>query len=98
MNSSPTYKIKITDYFKKQLKRLVKKNQAIPIGAGVYKMRLKGQNKGKSGGYRLYILIIETDGILVPIYIYAKNEKENLRYEELSLHLENTKSELIKLL
>lgn len=65
------YKIVITDYFKKQLKRLVRKDaelkanlkwelinfskeKAISIGSGVYKVRIAGHGKGKSGGYRPY--------------------------------------------
>lgn len=115
MNSSPTYKIVITEYFKKQLKRLLKKNRslkqifieslnsfkketAISIGSGVYKIRLKGEGKGKSGGYRLYIFAMEIEGILTPICIYSKSEKENLTYRELSWHLERTKEELKALL
>lgn len=105
------YNIVITEYFKKQLKRLVKKNrklkdnliktlkyfnksQAICIGMGVYKIRIKGQNKGKSGGYRLYIFIVEIEGILSPVYIYPKNERENLKLNDLTLHLECIKNEL----
>lgn len=115
MSSSPTYKIYVTGHFKKQLKRLLKKNrslvdmlkvelvnfnkqQAISIGMGVYKIRLKGHGKGKSGGYRLYVFIMEIEEILTPICIYPKNEKENLTYKELSRHLESTKEELEKLL
>lgn len=115
MSNSPTYKIVITEYFKKQLKRFLKKNrrllndfkeallnfdkqQSISIGMGVYKLRIKGQAKGKSGGYRLYVFIMEIDGILTPICIYPKNEKENLNYDELTWHLEKTKGELKQLL
>lgn len=115
MNSFPTYKSIVTEYFKKQLKRFLKKNRslrqvfidalhafkketAISIGNGVYKIRLKGQGKGKSGGYRLYIFVMEIEGILTPICIYSKNEKENLTYDELSWHLEKTKEELKELL
>lgn len=114
MSSSKTYKIIITEYFKKQLKRLIKKNrslikvlkkalvdfqkeQSISIGMGVYKMRLKGQSKGKSGGYRLYVFVMEIEEILTPFCIYSKNEKENLAYAELTWHLEKTKEELEKL-
>lgn len=109
------YKIVITDHFKKQLKRLAKKNRSlkenvkeslssfskesgISIGMGVYKFRLKGQSTGKSGGYRVYIFIMEIEGILTPICIYPKNEKENLTYNELAMHLEQTKEELTRLL
>lgn len=115
MNNFPTYKIIVTEYFKKQLKRLIKKNRglidafkgtllnfnkehSISIGMGVYKLRLKGQNKGKSGGYRLYVFIMEIERILTPVCIYPKNEKGNLTYEELAFHLEQIKYELNKLL
>lgn len=115
MSNLPIYKVFITPYFKKQLKRLLKKysklnfivadnldyfqkQKAESIGKGVYKMRLKGQGKGKSGGYRLYIFVVEVDGYLSPICIYPKNEKENLTYDELSWHLEKTKEELKELL
>lgn len=115
MKSFPTYKIIITEYFKKQLKHLLKKNRflkqvfidalsafkketAISIGSGVYKIRLKGQGKGKSGGYRLYIFVMEIEGILTPICIYSKNKKENLTYHELSWYLEKIKEELKELL
>lgn len=115
MNSLPIYNIIITEYFKKQLKRLIKKNrslietfkkdllnfnkhQNISIGKGIYKMRIKGHSKGKSGGYRIYVFIMEIEDILTPICIYAKNEKENLSYSELTWHLDKTKEELAKLL
>ena len=115
MNNSPTYKIVVTEYFKKQLKRLLKKDrslketlksalesfekqQSISIGIDVYKIRLKGQGKGKSGGYRMYIFVMEVDGILTPLCIYPKNEKENLSYNELTWHLEKAKEELQKLI
>ena len=74
------------------------KDQWISIGKGVYKVRLKGHSKGKSGGYRLYIFLLEIEGILTPICIYSKNEKENLNYKELTFHLERTKEELKGLL
>ena len=105
------YRIVITNHFKKQLKRLVKKNrqlkavfietlnefvpsQAISIGKGLFKVRLKGQSKGKSGGYRLYLFVIEVKGILTPICIYAKNEQENISFNELTKHLDRVKHEL----
>lgn len=115
MISLQMYKVLITDYFKKQLKGLVKKDfhlkenlkeelinfskqRAISIGSGVYKVRISRQNQGKSGGYRVYIFVIEIQNILTPICIYSKNQKENLTYEELMLHLRKTKGELMKLL
>lgn len=74
------------------------KELAVSIGHGVYKLRLPSQNKGKSGGYRLYVYVLEVDKILTPICIYAKSEKENLCYEEMTQHLNRTKEELARLL
>lgn len=71
---------------------------AIAIGHGVYKFRLSSENKGKSGGYRLYVYVIEVNKILTPIAIYQKNEKENLSFNEMSKHLEKVKAELSDLL
>lgn len=109
------YRFVVTDFFKKQLKRLVKKDAklkkhfekvltnfrkevSIPIGNNVYKVRIQGFGKGKSGGYRLYIFLLEVEGILCPICIYSKNKKENLSLKELNDFLEKTKEELSKLL
>lgn len=109
------YKIVITNYFKKQLKQLLKKNRnlkndfkkallsfnknnSLSIGKGVYKLRIKAQSKGKSGGYRLFVFLIEIESILAPICIYSKSTKENLTYEELIHHLIKTKEELLLLL
>lgn len=109
------YNIVVTSHFKKQLKRLVKKNRSLKadlihalehfqtqtyasIGRGLFKMRLRGQGKGKSGGYRVYIFVMEIEGILAPISIYSKNEKESLSADEITYHLERTKEELEELL
>ncbi len=111
MTSLQMYKILITDYFKKQLKKLVKKDpclkenlkqellifdkrKSVSIGSGVYKIRIASQGKGKSGGYRSYLFVMEIEKILTPICIYSKNVKENLSYEELTRHLMKTKEEL----
>ncbi|MDP2642733.1 MAG: type II toxin-antitoxin system RelE/ParE family toxin [Candidatus Peregrinibacteria bacterium] len=105
----------VTNFFKKQLKRLTKKDAqlkehfkkvlinfrkeiAVSIGNNVYKLRIQGLGKGKSGGYRLYIFVLEIKGILCPIFIYPKNEKENLSLKELNIALEKTKEEMEKLL
>lgn len=74
------------------------KDQAVSIGHGVYKFRVSSGNKGKSGGYRVYVYVVEINKILTPIAIYSKNEKENLSLNEMSKHLEMVKMELIDLL
>ena len=52
------------------------KDQAISIGHGVYKFRVSAENKGKSGGYRVYVYVVEINKILTPIAIYPKNKKD----------------------
>ena len=111
----PTYKVHITEHFKKQLKYLLKKNLSLRltlghvlrsfnksneifIGQGVYKVRLAGQSKGKSGGYRLFVLILEVEGLLTPLCIYSKSDKDDLNKAELSYHLNKVDAEIKGLL
>ena len=65
----------------------------------VYKLRItvKSLNRGKSGSFRLFILVTIEKSNLVPITIYAKSEKENLSRHELDQHLEIVYSELKQL-
>lgn len=105
------YRIVITDYFKKQIKKIKKKDRfimeslnegftgfekgrAVHIGRGLYKIRLGGGRKGKSGGYRCFLYLVEEEGILAPVCIYSKNVMENLPLERLALHMENVRCEL----
>ncbi len=49
---------------------------------GVRKARLKSTSKGKSGGFRVcYYFLMRMDSIYL-IWIYAKNQQENLTQEE----------------
>ena len=70
---------------------------ATTIGKSVYKIRIKAQNKGKSGGYRVYILLLEVKNYIVPLCIYAKSDKANLAPKELNEHLNKTMAELTEL-
>ncbi len=107
------YRFEIVNHFKKQLRKLTKKNRtlkekliialknfnrehSIAIGGSVYKMRIQSENGGKSGGYRLYVYVVEIEKILVPVAIYGKNSKENLSPKELNGHLQRIKDELSK--
>ena len=105
------YKIVITNHFKRQIKRLIKRNRslkgvlmsslsnfskqtAISIGEDIYKIRLQRNNKGKSGGYRLYIYLLEIEALISPVCIYSKSEKENISISELAEHVDRIKEEL----
>lgn len=66
------------------------KRQSIPLGGGVYKIRLKSSDlpRGKSNSFRLIILLAETDKLLAPVAIYFKGRKANITKKELNQHLE----------
>lgn len=74
-------------------------NLAINIGKNVYKIRIKStdMNRGKSGSFRCYILLIKIRNIISPICIYAKNDQETLQMTELNYHLELIKNELLQI-
>ena len=66
------------------------KRQAISLGSGVYKIRLKSRDlpRGKSHAFRLIILLVEKDGLLAPVTVYFKSQKSNITKKELNQHLE----------
>lgn len=74
------------------------KDLSVSIGQGIYKLRLACNDKGKSGGYRIYVYVVEIDKVLTPIAIYSKGEKENLTLDEMGEHLERVKDELARFL
>ena len=74
-------KLNVTLY--EELKRF-NKTQTISIGSGVYKLRLRRQNQGKSGSYRLYVYLIEVESTLIPLTMFAKNQKPDISDKELS--------------
>ena len=109
------YSSQITNYFKKQLKTIGKKDpqlkkilietlkdfkreQAISLGKGVYKLRLKRSGSGKSGGYRLLLSVKEEEKKIAPIYIYSKSDRQNISVEEMAEHLESVNAELKSML
>ncbi len=83
----------LLEELKKSLKNFNTKG-AISIASNIYKIRLRKKGQGKSGGYRMYILVVELDKIITPIYIYSKSDKESITQEELVLHLEMVRKEL----
>ena len=106
-----TYNCQITDYFRKRLKKLIKKDpglkenlietlnnfkkeESIALGGGIYKLRMKRDGGGKSGGFRLLVLVEENTKQLAPIIIYPKSARQNLTHKEINHHLENIKAEL----
>lgn len=58
---------------------------SVSLGSGLYKIRLAGQSKGKSGGYRTF-LVYKKGHIAIYIYGLNKNEQENISDKELQMY------------
>ncbi|MGD9733436.1 MAG: type II toxin-antitoxin system RelE/ParE family toxin [Desulfamplus sp.] len=58
---------------------------SVNLGCGLYKIRLAGQRKGKSGGYRTF-LVYKKEQIAIYIYGFNKNEQENISDKELQMY------------
>ena len=58
-------------------KQIIQQQQCVSYGSGLYKVRLARGGEGKSGGYRICIAY-KTSERLVMLYMFAKNEKDNL--------------------
>ena len=50
----------------------------IPGSGGLRKIRWAGSNRGKRGVTRIIYYHLHTDGIILMLYAYAKNAKEDL--------------------
>lgn len=68
--------------FKKNLAENPEQGDIIVGAGGLRKTRLKSASKGKSGGFRVCYLNVEDKLILFLLFIYSKNEQENLSQKE----------------
>lgn len=77
-------KLKREDFenFKKNLAEHPEQGDLISGTGGIRKVRLKSATKGKRGGFRVCYLHVEDRLILFLLFIYAKNEQENLSQSE----------------
>lgn len=77
-------KLKKEDFedFKKNLVENPEQGDVIAGTGGIRKTRLKSTSKGKRGGFRICYLHLEDRLILFLLFIYAKNEKENISQVE----------------
>ena len=59
------------------------------LGQKLYKIRINSSDlqTGKSGGFRLIVLLVSNKDVLVPITLYFKGDKENISKTELQRHL-----------
>lgn len=69
--------------------RSFRKESAQSLGAKLYKLRVRSSDirKGKSGGFRAIVLVIEIERVLIPIVAYAKSDTETISEKELEYHL-----------
>jgi hypothetical protein len=71
--------------FKKQIVEDPKTGDLIMGTGGIRKVRLKSASRGKSGGFRVcYYYLVHKEHIYL-LWIYPKNEQENLTAEEKGL-------------
>ncbi|MBI2443885.1 MAG: type II toxin-antitoxin system RelE/ParE family toxin [Candidatus Magasanikbacteria bacterium] len=69
---------------------------AVSLGANVYKLRLRvsGLARGKSGSFRLLVLVVMPKKFIVPLTLYFKGDQNNITYQEIKRHLEAIEQEL----
>lgn len=77
-------KLKKEDFenFKKCLAENPEQGDVITGTGGIRKTRLKSVSKGKSGGFRVCYLNIEDRLIIFLLFVYSKNDQEDLSQEE----------------
>lgn len=63
------------------------------LGSGVIKQRIARPGQGKSGGFRV-LIVFKARTIAVFVHGFAKNERDNIRHDELSA-LRKLASELL---
>lgn len=65
-------------------------DQHAALGNGVYKVRVQSKDipRGKSKSFRLIVLLVEVDQLLVPITLYFKGDQATISKKELSDHVE----------
>lgn len=68
---------------------------ATHLGRNIYKIRLRSRDsgKGKSGGFRV-IILMRQQRRLIPLTLFAKNERSTMTLAEINSHLEDVLREL----
>lgn len=82
-----SYSIELTENFKKEAKRLIKKypSSGNHLGNDIYKIRLaiKSKGKGKSGGARVMTQVKVVNQTVYMFSIYDKSEKDSISDSEI---------------
>ena len=71
-------------------------SNSVSLGSNVYKIRLTSSdlNKGKSGSFRMIILMIEVDNVITPVSLFYKGDRENITKKEIQAHAKKIIKEL----
>ena len=66
------------------------------LGEDTYKIRLRSTDlpKGKSKSFRLIILLLHREHLLVPIALFLKSERSTITKTEIRWHIERLREEL----
>lgn len=99
------FKKQVKPYIKKYRKLLrdiiatlknFEKRNAISLGANTYKVRVKASDipKGKSRSFRLIILLIEKDTLLIPVALYFKGSMASISRMEILYHVKLIQKEI----
>ncbi len=72
----------LTRYELKSVTGDILANRAVSLGAKLYKIRMKAQGRGKSGGYRI-IVFFKVREHMIFLALFSKNDRENLTENEL---------------
>lgn len=70
--------------------------KSIRLSKQLYKLRLKCRDlaRGKSKSFRLIVLLIEVENLLVPVTVFFKGDRGDISESELEAHLNKVKEEL----
>ena len=60
------------------------------LGRGLYKARLRVRSiaRGKSASFRIIILLVNRESVIVPVSLYFKGDREDMTEQEINSHLE----------
>lgn len=72
------------------------KENCSSLGSSVYKVRLSiaELHKGKNKAFRLIVLLIEAENLIVPLTVYFKGDKANISQQEIIVHTRQVKNEI----
>ena len=71
-------------------------DQGQSLGAGLFKVRFRSRDvaKGKSGSFRLIILLLKVLDVFTPVTLYFKGDIEDMGVQEIEHHLQMISLEL----